>query len=242
MKNKKQKKIRIIIIIFILIFLLFPIERHLWDGGTIEYKGSFIYKVTKLHRINSDIEELNNGYLYINGTIVEILGIKVYDDSKPVKETVNSDCPKNALEIEANMIKYLNDDKELLEDYYEYSYINKLNNKVVIGLNDISGDKTITFIHTALADFYNLACVRQIESTLVEFKKINDTIDGRIVFSNSNFIFIISKSDSVEIKKGEIITINKSKCENILNEFYSIGTNVKIKFNSGENSIEFVKQ
>ena len=47
---------------------------HLRDGGTVEYK-SLTYKISKVHRLNH-----NSKTGYEDGLIIEILGIKVYDN------------------------------------------------------------------------------------------------------------------------------------------------------------------
>ena len=69
----KKKKI-IVIIFFVLIILLVPIPMHLQDGGTVKYK-SLTYKISKVHRLNT-----NSKTGYEDGLIIEILGIKVYDN------------------------------------------------------------------------------------------------------------------------------------------------------------------
>lgn len=69
-----KKKIIIAVIIVALLIVLLPIPMHLKDGGTVEYK-SLIYKITKVRRLNNNSK---NGY--DNGIIVEILGIKIYDN------------------------------------------------------------------------------------------------------------------------------------------------------------------
>lgn len=71
-----KRKVIIIIIILILLVLLVPIPIHLKDGGTIEYKA-LTYKISKVHRLAKDLEKG-----YENGIIIEILGIKLYDNVK----------------------------------------------------------------------------------------------------------------------------------------------------------------
>ena len=70
MKNKlKYGKI---IVILIIIILLFPIPMRLKDGGSIRFQ-SVLYSVTKINRLNEDIDSEN-----IKGWEVEVLNMKVY--------------------------------------------------------------------------------------------------------------------------------------------------------------------
>ena len=69
-----KKKVIIVVAIVIILVLLVPKPMHLNDGGTVEYK-SLTYKISKVHRLNNI---LKNGYE--DGLIIEILGIKVYDN------------------------------------------------------------------------------------------------------------------------------------------------------------------
>lgn len=54
--------------------LLIPIPIYLKDGGTVEYKA-LTYVISKIHRLNS-----NSNRGFADGIIIEILGIKIYDN------------------------------------------------------------------------------------------------------------------------------------------------------------------
>lgn len=69
-----KKKIIILAVIVILLILVIPIPFRLYDGGTIEYKA-LIYKVSKVHKLNSQ-----SVLGYEEGTIIEIFGIEIYND------------------------------------------------------------------------------------------------------------------------------------------------------------------
>ena len=71
-----KKKTIILIIIVILLILLIPITMYLNDGGTVEYKA-ILYKISDVHRLTGDLETM-----YENGTIIEILGIEVFNNVK----------------------------------------------------------------------------------------------------------------------------------------------------------------
>lgn len=54
--------------------LLIPIPMRLRDGGSVEYRA-ILYKVVDMHRIDAQSPDG-----YIDGTVVEILGMEVYRD------------------------------------------------------------------------------------------------------------------------------------------------------------------
>ena len=56
--------------------LLFPIPLRKKDGGTVEYKA-VLYSVQDVHRINP---EINAKEEFIEGTIVEIFGIEIFNN------------------------------------------------------------------------------------------------------------------------------------------------------------------
>lgn len=69
-----KKKVTIVIVMVVLLILLIPIPFKLKDGGTVEWT-SLIYKISKVHRLND-----NSKTGYDEGIIVEILGMKIYDN------------------------------------------------------------------------------------------------------------------------------------------------------------------
>lgn len=73
-----KKKIIIGICVLIAVVLLFPIRLQLRDGGTVEYKA-ILYKVSDVHSL-ATLEEIENGKLYNEGIIIEILGIEVFNN------------------------------------------------------------------------------------------------------------------------------------------------------------------
>lgn len=54
--------------------LLIPIPMRMKDGGSVEYRA-ILYKVVDMHRIDAQSPEG-----YIDGTVVEVLGMEVYRD------------------------------------------------------------------------------------------------------------------------------------------------------------------
>lgn len=71
-----RKKAIIVMVIIVLFVLLIPTPMHLNDGGTVEYKA-LLYKVSKVHRLTGDLEKM-----YEDGTIIEILGIEIFNNVK----------------------------------------------------------------------------------------------------------------------------------------------------------------
>lgn len=70
-----KKKVFIIIAIIIAVILLVPIPHRLNDGGSVEYKA-ILYTVKSVHQIDH-----NNAKGYIDGTIIKILGIEVFNNT-----------------------------------------------------------------------------------------------------------------------------------------------------------------
>ena len=83
-----NKKIFIIIAILVVLgILIFPKVIALNDGGTKIYK-SFIYEVTKAHKIRE------GGYL-VEGTIVKVFGQQIYCDIPKDVKIIEDDKEKN---------------------------------------------------------------------------------------------------------------------------------------------------
>ena len=73
-----KKKIIIGISILLAIVCLIPIRMPLVDGGTVVY-NAILYQVEDVHRIGAEDTAEDE---YLEGTIVKILGIEVYNDVK----------------------------------------------------------------------------------------------------------------------------------------------------------------
>ena len=71
-----KKKVIIGICILLAIVCLIPTRTHLEDGGTVVYKA-ILYEVEDVHRIGAEDTAEDE---YLEGTIVKILGIEVYND------------------------------------------------------------------------------------------------------------------------------------------------------------------
>lgn len=69
-----KKKVMIILTIIVMMILLIPVPIRLKDGGSVEYKA-IIYKITDVHRLNS---ESTTGYE--DGFIIEIFGIEIFNN------------------------------------------------------------------------------------------------------------------------------------------------------------------
>ena len=71
-----KKKVIIGICILLAIVLLIPIPMRLKDGGTVAY-NAILYRVEDVHRIDPEATSADD---YLEGTIVKILDIEVYND------------------------------------------------------------------------------------------------------------------------------------------------------------------
>lgn len=87
-----KNKVIIVVIIAFLLILLVPIPMRLKDGGTVEYKA-LTYKISKVHRLNN-----NSKTGYEDGIIIEILGIKIYDNVI-IADTPNTDVENKVKEV-----------------------------------------------------------------------------------------------------------------------------------------------
>lgn len=82
-----------IIVVLVILILFVPIPFQLKDGGTIEWT-SLTYKVSKVHKLNP-----NSKTGYEEGILIEILGMKVYDN-------VNIEISSTSQEDEARKITW----------------------------------------------------------------------------------------------------------------------------------------
>ena len=73
-----KKKAIILIFVLLVVILLVPIPLRLKDGGTIEYRA-ILYKVSDVHSL-ATLEETENGKMYNEGIIVEILGMEIFNN------------------------------------------------------------------------------------------------------------------------------------------------------------------
>ena len=73
-----MKKTFIIILILITLILLFPIRGKFKDGGSVEYRA-ILYTVYDVHSEYGGPD----GIHYVEGTIIEILGYQVYNNTTP---------------------------------------------------------------------------------------------------------------------------------------------------------------
>ena len=71
-----KKKGIIGLCILLVIILLIPIPMRLKDGGTVVY-NAILYQVEDVRRIDPEATSEDD---YLEGTIIKILGIEVYND------------------------------------------------------------------------------------------------------------------------------------------------------------------
>ncbi len=71
-----KRKLTTIILLIVAVILVFPIESHFLDGGTVKY-NAVLWGVTKHHGITFDSDG-NDGYN--TGTTIRILCFDVYSD------------------------------------------------------------------------------------------------------------------------------------------------------------------
>lgn len=69
----KKKTIIIMCVVAVALILLVPVPMHLKDGGSVKY-SALLYSVTDVHRMDPVMDG------YEEGTIIKILGFKVYNN------------------------------------------------------------------------------------------------------------------------------------------------------------------
>ena len=69
-----------LIVLIIAMVLLCPVRLNLDDGGTVKYEA-LLYEYSKVKQLAS-VEEREDGKMYYEGTILEILGFEIYNDVK----------------------------------------------------------------------------------------------------------------------------------------------------------------
>ena len=74
-----MKKAIIILLILVALVLLFPIRGQFKDGGSVEYRA-ILYTVYDVHSLYDGPDTEMH---YVEGTIIEILGYQVYNDTNP---------------------------------------------------------------------------------------------------------------------------------------------------------------
>ena len=72
-----KKKVIVGICILLIICLLIPIPMRMKDGGTVVYAAA-LYQVEDVHRAH--LAPNSEEAAYIEGTIIRIFGIEVYND------------------------------------------------------------------------------------------------------------------------------------------------------------------
>lgn len=73
-----KKKLIIGICALLIIAGLIPVRVRYEDGGSVAYKA-VLYKVTNVHSIGAEDTAEDE---YLEGTVVKILGIEIYNDVK----------------------------------------------------------------------------------------------------------------------------------------------------------------
>lgn len=109
-----SRKIILIIILTIFLILLFPIPKHLKDGGTIEY-NSLSYNIIKVHKLDS--ETLSG---YTDGLIIKIFGHEIYNNVPLKIENEKITKEIDNLNLELNILNDWNF-KELSLENYKYA-------------------------------------------------------------------------------------------------------------------------
>ena len=71
-----MKKLLAGICLVLALVLLVPLPVRLKDGGSVKW-NAVLYSVTDVHRINPELGKEND---FLEGTIIEILGVEVFNN------------------------------------------------------------------------------------------------------------------------------------------------------------------
>lgn len=161
---------RITLIIVIIILLIVPWIRSLETDGTIIYK-SFLYKITKVHRIN--LESVDG---YEKGIIVEFLGFEIINNVNIKSNTSMVSLSKEESCVSSKNLYYSNENTNIylicLNDIYlNYNSKQSLKDYLDNGMNNIG-----TFFE-------------KITDELIVYSSYND---GRVVVHKGNDLSIIT--------------------------------------------------
>lgn len=206
-----KKKIILITIVVVLIILLIPYRKNmLWDGGSVEYKA-LLYKVKNVHT-------LDNGGGHYEGIEIEILGIKVFDNTKLINEKPNN----SGLDL-----KLL----QCLENELGGYLVTENDQLVDIPLSEIKGanEEKIAYFKGAYAsnnpdNMYLMVYPVNGTYNVEEMNKFNDYISSKVlvyqIFEGPNIpmIYIHTKDNSIDIKDltNKCTTpINENKTQSI---------------------------
>ena len=83
-----MKKTGIVICILITLILLIPLPAKMKDGGTVHY-NAILYDIYDVHRVKpADVPNEDGTYEteYIEGIVVEIFGVEVFNKTVPRAE------------------------------------------------------------------------------------------------------------------------------------------------------------
>lgn len=76
-----MKKTIVVVCVLLFLVLLVPYPAKAKDGGSVHY-NAILYEVYDVHSLYSDPDP-DNGPKYVEGVIIEIFGVQVYNNTHP---------------------------------------------------------------------------------------------------------------------------------------------------------------
>ena len=211
------KKILIVIVV-VLILLLIPYYRDmLWDGGSVEYK-SVLCTYTKVHKLAD-----NGGYY--EGVKIELLGLKVFDNTKIVQVSILYNCDIRPIGVNDKITDFFADNKKDASNM-AYWHVDETNSKVIVGMIDISDGKQEEFINTVF-ESCGMAYINQIKyKRIIEFKESKGIFTGEIIeFKNDSFLVKILSEEVGSIGSDRVYVQSKDV------DNYNVGNKVRVTYN-----------
>ena len=147
------------------------------------------------------------------------------------KETKNIDYVMQIKDIDDLIIKYFSQGNVDISNY-AYSYVDEKNNKIVVGLIDVSEEKQNEFIDNVFTDCCGEDYIRFIkEHKLIMFKESKEVFEAKIIEVNAETIMVKISKSSGSFKTNDRVIVKIPTSINETNVTYAVGNKVRITFN-----------
>ena len=167
------------------------------------------------------------------------------NDGRNITKLKDSTCSSEEMCKETKNIDYIISPKDiynLINDYftkpeaglsnYASSYVDEENNKVVVGLIDVSEEKKNEFIDNVFTDCCGADYIRFIkEHKLIVFNESKEVFEAKITEVNDETIMVKVLKSNNSFKANDKVIVKTTTSINKNNVTYSVGNKVRITFN-----------
>ena len=216
-----KKRIILIILAVVLVLLLIPYRKDwLFDGGSVEYK-SVLCKYTNVHKYAE-----NYIGVYV-GTKIELLGLKIFDNTKLARASILFACdprisPKS---INDKITEYSADNQKDSSNIAHWG-VDETNSKVIVGMIDISNEKQDDFLDSVF-EICGTDYIKHIkDNQIIVFKESKGIFTGEIIeFKNDSMLVKILSEEVGSIGSDKVYVQGKDV------NSYKVGNKVRITYN-----------